>query len=137
MKENQAPPPCSHVFLNKPERGSPKKHLCQIICKSGQYFWTRRFLNFHSVNTLKETSCSSGQTIFKDFPFGCHGYQSSAWNSILWTTLLRDQQRNITLKFYQNWPSGLGGDVFWNKMLMDNVQRQVTKPHSEPLVQLS
>ena len=49
--------------------------------------------------------------IFKVFPFGCHGNQSSAWNGILLTTFVEDHPRNIPVKFYQNWPSGLGGDV--------------------------
>ena len=44
--------------------------------------------------------------IFKVFAFGCHGNQSSAWNSILWTIFVKICPRNIPVKFQVNRTSG-------------------------------
>jgi len=43
--------------------------------------------------------------------FGCHGNQSSAWNSILSTNLVQLHARNMPAKIHQIWPSGIGGEV--------------------------
>ena len=48
--------PCfstNRKYLNNLVKGCPKEHLCKIIFKSGQYFWTRRFLKFKQC-TYKE-----------------------------------------------------------------------------------
>jgi hypothetical protein len=49
--------------------------------------------------------------MFKVFSFGCHGNQSSAWNGILGTTLLRLHTRNIPVMFHYDLPHGFRGDV--------------------------
>ena len=41
----------------------------------------------------------SKKKIFKVFPFGCHGNQSSAWNHILLAILVKGHARIIPVKF--------------------------------------
>ena len=36
-------------FFNESKRGSPKEHSCQIIMKSMEPLWRRRFLKFHYI----------------------------------------------------------------------------------------
>ena len=40
------------TYLNNLGRGCPKAHQCKIIFKSGQYFWTRRFLKFWQFSPI-------------------------------------------------------------------------------------
>jgi hypothetical protein len=53
----------------------------------------------------------SEKKIFKVFPFGCHGNQSSAWNSNFLTILKGHHLSIIPVKFHQNWPSRFREDV--------------------------
>ena len=90
-------PPGGHVF--------PPIKIIWTILVEGQS-WTNNFVpNYFEI----------GPVIFDKkiflFPFGCDGNQNSAWNWILWTTLKWDHLIINTVKFDDNSPSGLGGDV--------------------------
>ena len=53
------------------------------------------------------------------FSFGCHGNQSFKQNFIFLITLKELYAINIHTKFYQNWLSGLGGEVILMKKFKD------------------
>ena len=44
----------------------------------------------------------SEEKIFKNFVFGCHGNQNSAWIYFIWAILIEDHIRIIYVKFYQS-----------------------------------
>ena len=52
--------------------------------------------------------------IFKVFSFGCHGNQSSSWNSNLWSFLKVHHPRIISVKFHWNLLVGFWEDLLSN-----------------------
>ena len=54
----------NHESLNKPGRGSPKEHSCQVILKSVQWFLTRRFLFFFLYRYIVKISPAPLQSWF-------------------------------------------------------------------------
>ena len=77
-------------FFKESERTPPKEHSCKRTMKSNKWFQRRRFLKF--------------------FHFGCHGNQSSSWNTILWRNLKEDHLGNIPVKFGWNPTSSFRGE---------------------------
>ena len=87
-------------YFNNLGKGCPKEHLCKIIFKSGQYFWTRRFFK-----------------IWQFSPFLMPQQPKFYLQLNLWTTLKEDHLRTIPLKLFWNLSIGLVGEVICRKLL--------------------
>ena len=76
--------------------------------------------------------------IFKVFSFGCHGNQSSSWNSYLWSILKVHHPRIISVKFHWNLLAGFREDFLSNcsrtDTRMDAGRWLITMAHPEHIV---
>ena len=80
-----------------------------------------------------------GQEDFKVFSFGCHGNQSSSWNSYLWSILKVHHPRIISVKFHWNLLAGFRGEDFLSNCSRtdkwtDARQWSITIAHPEHVV---
>ena len=69
--ENKPHPyqPCfltNHDSLNNLGKGSPRKHICQVILKSIQWFLTRRFFQVFYIDIYRENKPRPYQPFFFD-----------------------------------------------------------------------
>ena len=77
--------------------------------------------------------------IFEVFSFGCHGNQSSSWNSNLWNFLKVHHPRIISVKFHWNLLAGFREDFLSNCSRMDTRRTDsghwsITIAHPENIV---
>ena len=82
-------------------RGYPTEHSCKIISKS--IHWFKRRLLLSKLLTDKKT--------FKGFSIFSSGSHLIHPSRMVWAILVEGHPKNIPVKLFWNWASGLEGDV--------------------------